>query len=95
MNYERCYELVVCQDVFLKRVEHELREVVDVGSLQDVARGVRLELPFLEVGAGSNEVRCYVLVSLRRRRCRAGRRARSARCGSSSPRSAPEPRELP
>ena len=58
MYYERCHELVVREDVLLKRVEHELRQVVDVGSLQDVARGVRLELPFLEVGAGSNEVRC-------------------------------------
>ena len=58
MDNERCHELVVGEDLLLDSVEHELGEVVDVGSLQDVARGVRLELPFLEVGAGSNEVRC-------------------------------------
>ena len=54
MNYERCYELVVRQDVLLKRVEHELGEVVDVGSLQDVARSIWLELSFLEVRSRTN-----------------------------------------
>ena len=56
MDDERCYELVVAEDLLLDSVEHELGEVVDVGSLQDVARSIWLELSFLEVGTGANEV---------------------------------------
>ena len=57
MDYERCHEFVVRHDLLLESVEHELGEVVDVGSLQDVARSIWLELSFLEVSAGTNEVR--------------------------------------
>jgi len=54
---ERCHELVVEEDLLLESVEHELGEVVDVGSLQDVVRSIWLELSFLEVSARTNKVR--------------------------------------
>ena len=57
MNDERCHQLVVGENLLLDSVEHELGEVVDVGSLQDVVRSIRLELSFLEVSAGTNEMR--------------------------------------
>ena len=57
MNDERCYELVVGEDLLLHSVEDELREVVDVGSLEDVTRSIRLELSLLEVRARTDEVR--------------------------------------
>ena len=57
MDDERCHELVVREDLLLDSVEHELGEVVDVRSLQDVVRSIWLELSFLEVSAGTNEVR--------------------------------------
>ena len=56
MNYERCHEFVVRHDLLLESVEHELRGVVGVGSLQDVARSIRLELSFLEVHSRTNEM---------------------------------------
>lgn len=56
MNYERCHEFVVGHDLFLEGVEHELSEVVGVGSLQDLARSIRLELSFLEVHSRANEM---------------------------------------
>ena len=54
MDYERCHEFVVRHDLLLESVEHELGEVVGVGSLQDVARSLRLELSFLEVRSRTN-----------------------------------------
>ncbi len=54
MDDERCHELVIEEDLLLESVEHELGEVVDVGSLQDVARSIRLELSFLEVRSRTN-----------------------------------------
>ena len=57
MDDERCHELVIGEDLLLDSVEHELGEVIDVGSLQDVARSIWFELSFLEVSAGTNEVR--------------------------------------
>ena len=57
MDDERCHELVIEEDLLLESVEHELGEVVDVRSLQDVVRSIRLELSFLEVSAGTNEMR--------------------------------------
>ena len=38
------------------RIDHELGEVVGVGSLQDVDRSFRLELSFLEVYSRANEM---------------------------------------
>ena len=54
MNDERCHEFVIRYDLLLESVEHELGEVVDVGSLQDVAWSIRLELSFFEVRSRSN-----------------------------------------
>ena len=56
MDYERCHEFVIRHDLLLESVEHELGEVIDVGSLQDVARSIRLELSFLEVHSRANEM---------------------------------------
>jgi len=53
---ERCHELVIEEDLLLESVEHELGEVVDVRSLQDVGRSIRLELSFLEVHSRANEM---------------------------------------
>ena len=56
MDYERCHEFVVGHDLLLEGVEHELSQVVSVGSLQDVDRSIRLELSFLEVHSRANEM---------------------------------------
>ena len=56
MNHERCHEFVIGHDLLLEGVEDELGEVVGVGSLQDVARSIRLELFFLEVHSRANEM---------------------------------------